>query len=295
MIYRYLADGVLCLHLLFVLFVLGGGWLVMRWPRLGWVHLPCVAWGVTVAFSGWICPLTRLENHWRRLGGAEGYPTSFVEHYLLPLLYPDAWWPGGFPAWGFALLGAGVLLLNGAVYLSVGRRVWHRSLPVGQPAAEPVVTEASWSMMTDRRASVRVDNTDATGVMLAIRQADGTTFDATLLAVGAGGCTLVWPDEEPRSAVGMPLVFTFFWCDGQRVSRHGTLLRWQMRGNEMTGDAGFAVADHDTDRAMGELVTWMERIHLRTRRDWSPTETENLAELYRSSAEHLGKNPCHRC
>lgn len=88
MIYRVLADAVLVLHLAFVLFVVFGGWLVAwRW-KLAWLHLPAVAWGAFVEFSGRICPLTPLENWLRALGGERGYSGGFIEHYLGALLYP---------------------------------------------------------------------------------------------------------------------------------------------------------------------------------------------------------------
>jgi hypothetical protein len=72
-----------------VLFVVLGGLAVRRWPRLAWIHLPAVAWGIWIEISGGICPLTPLENHLRQLGSEPGYRGGFVEHYLLPALYPD--------------------------------------------------------------------------------------------------------------------------------------------------------------------------------------------------------------
>jgi hypothetical protein len=88
--YHLLADLVVLLHLSFVLFVLCGGLLAVRWPGVVWLHLPAAAWGVIVEFSGWICPLTPLEN-WLRLQAEEpGYNPDFVSHYVLPVLYPTA-------------------------------------------------------------------------------------------------------------------------------------------------------------------------------------------------------------
>lgn len=88
--YRVLADGVLLLHLLFILFVIGGGLLVLRRPSLAWVHLPVALWGALIEFAGWICPLTPLENTLRRMAGDAGYGGGFIEHYLLPIVYPGA-------------------------------------------------------------------------------------------------------------------------------------------------------------------------------------------------------------
>jgi len=84
-----LADALVIMHLLFVAFVMAGGFLLVRWPRLAWLHLPAAAWGATIEFTGWICPLTPLENHLRTLGGGSAYSGGFVERYLLPILYPE--------------------------------------------------------------------------------------------------------------------------------------------------------------------------------------------------------------
>lgn len=86
--YRLGADLVLLFHLAFVLFVLAGGLLVLKWPRLAWLHLPAVAWSAVIEFTGWICPLTPLENVLRALAGAATYDSDFIEHHILPLLYP---------------------------------------------------------------------------------------------------------------------------------------------------------------------------------------------------------------
>lgn len=90
MIARLAADAVLVAHLLFVAFAVAGGLLAWRWRWVPWVHLPALAWAATVEFTGWICPLTPLENALRRAGGEAGYAGGFIEHYLLPLLYPEA-------------------------------------------------------------------------------------------------------------------------------------------------------------------------------------------------------------
>ena len=90
MLYRILADVVVCVHLAFILFVVLGGGLVLRWPRLAWLHVPAAVWGAVVEFRGWICPLTPLEWHFRLLGGEAGYDGSFVDRYLVPVVYPPA-------------------------------------------------------------------------------------------------------------------------------------------------------------------------------------------------------------
>ena len=84
MLARIAADVLVVLHLGFIVFVVGGGLLVLRWPRLVWVHLPAAVWGVLIEFGGWICPLTPLENSLRRAAGEEGVRGSFIERYVMP-------------------------------------------------------------------------------------------------------------------------------------------------------------------------------------------------------------------
>jgi hypothetical protein len=86
--YELVADGVMLLHLGFVLFVVFGGLLALRWPKVVWFHLPAATWGATVEFTGWICPLTPLEVWLRLKGGDSGYDADFIEQYVLPVLYP---------------------------------------------------------------------------------------------------------------------------------------------------------------------------------------------------------------
>lgn len=88
MSHHLLADAVLFLHLAFILFVALGGFPARRHPRLAWLHLPCAIWGAFVVLADQSCPLTPLENYLRQLGNAAGYPGGFIEHYLLPLVYP---------------------------------------------------------------------------------------------------------------------------------------------------------------------------------------------------------------
>ncbi|HEV8580563.1 MAG TPA: DUF2784 domain-containing protein [Thermoanaerobaculia bacterium] len=117
MLYRALADLVVVLHCGFVLFVVLGGLLALRWPRAAWFHLPAAVWGIGIEFVQGVCPLTPLENRFRRLGGEAGYPGGFVEHYLLPVLYPAGLERN--VQWGLGLF---VLVLNAVVYAIVWRR-----------------------------------------------------------------------------------------------------------------------------------------------------------------------------
>jgi len=86
--YRFAADLVLVVHLLFIGFVVGGSFLAWRWPRLVWVHLPAMAYGALVEFTGFPCPLTALQNYLLRRGGAAGYRGGFISHYLIQVIYP---------------------------------------------------------------------------------------------------------------------------------------------------------------------------------------------------------------
>ena len=88
MIYRWLADAVVVLHLGFVVFVMLGGFLLRRWPKLIYAHLPAAVWGVLIEFAGWTCPLTPLENTFRSRGGEAGYAGGFIDYYIIPVLYP---------------------------------------------------------------------------------------------------------------------------------------------------------------------------------------------------------------
>ena len=117
MLYRALADLALLTHLVFIVFVLFGGLLALRWGWVPWIHLPAAAWGVVIELSGWICPLTPLENALRRAAGSAGYSGGFIAHYILPLIYP-----GGLTRGLQLVLGVVVVVLNVAVYLVVWRR-----------------------------------------------------------------------------------------------------------------------------------------------------------------------------
>ncbi len=117
MLLRFLADALVVLHAAFVLFVISGGFFALRWRRLAWLHLPAALWGAVVEFMGWICPLTPLENHFRQLAGESGYQAGFIEHYVVPVLYPAQYTPTL-----RVTLGALVVLLNAAAYAVYFRR-----------------------------------------------------------------------------------------------------------------------------------------------------------------------------
>lgn len=108
--YALLADLVVVVHFAFVLFVALGGFLLL-WRRwIAWFHLPCALYGAAIEFFGWVCPLTPLENRFRRMAGEAGYTGSFIEHTLEAILYPANW--GEIHVW----LGVAVLVGNAAIY-----------------------------------------------------------------------------------------------------------------------------------------------------------------------------------
>lgn len=115
--YRLAADVVLIAHFAFVLFVVLGGLLVLRWPRVAWIHVPIAIYGAVIEFVGFICPLTPLENALRERGGEAGYSGGFVEHYITATIYPS-----GLTRRIQLVLGIGVLVLNAVVYMIVFRR-----------------------------------------------------------------------------------------------------------------------------------------------------------------------------
>jgi hypothetical protein len=118
MFWRIAADALVLLHLGFILFVLLGGLLLLRWPRLLCLHLPAVAWGIVVECLHLGCPLTPWENNLRRMAGQAGYEDGFIEHYLIPLIYPAGLTPQ-IQLW----LGSIVLLVNLNVYACL---IWRR-------------------------------------------------------------------------------------------------------------------------------------------------------------------------
>jgi hypothetical protein len=124
MLYRALADQVLVFHLAFIVFVVAGGLLALRWWWLPLVHIPAALWGLYIEISGGICPLTPLENALRRAAGASGYSGSFIEHYVLPVVYPAAL------SHSLQLVLAGLLLLaNLLMYSFVFWRRFRRPRP----------------------------------------------------------------------------------------------------------------------------------------------------------------------
>ena len=126
-----LADLVVVLHFLFVLFVVFGGLLAFRWPRVAYLHLPVAAYGALIEFFGWVCPLTPLEKRLREDAGLSSYQGGFVEHYILPVLYPS-----GLTRGVQLVLGVLVIGMNVVIYGVIQKR--RRTLAGSQrPSGDP--------------------------------------------------------------------------------------------------------------------------------------------------------------
>ena len=137
MLDRVMADLIVVFHLLFIVFAVGGGLLVIRWPRLIWLHAPAVTWAVLVEVNSWQCPLTRWENLFRERYGADGYEGGFIDQYLLAIIYPD-----GLTDRIQLAIGIFVFTVNFIVYGFIHQRYLHRRRKARRLAveAEPAPT-----------------------------------------------------------------------------------------------------------------------------------------------------------
>jgi hypothetical protein len=125
MIYRVLADILLISHMMFIVFVIFGGLLVLWKKWIMPIHLICAIWGAMIEFFRWGCPLTPWENEMRMLGGQAGFSGGFIEHYLMPIIYP-----GQMTAVVQFLLGSVVVIVNVVIYYFVVKRLRKRKLQV---------------------------------------------------------------------------------------------------------------------------------------------------------------------
>ena len=119
--YRLAADAMMIAHLLYIIFVVVGGLLALRARWVLWLHVPAVAWAIVVQYFGRLCPLTTWEQELRAGAGAAGYQGSFIDHYLVPLIYPSDM-PAAMPL----VLGSVVLVINVTIYgwlITVARRL----------------------------------------------------------------------------------------------------------------------------------------------------------------------------
>jgi hypothetical protein len=108
---KAVADTLVLLHLAFILFVVFGGLFVLRWPKVAWAHVPSAIWGALIEFAGWICPITPLENKLRLASGSSGYSEGFIDHYVMPVVYPAGLTPSV-----QVVLGAAVIAINAVIY-----------------------------------------------------------------------------------------------------------------------------------------------------------------------------------
>lgn len=127
MMYAIAADAVLVIHALFIAFVALGGLLVLWHPRVAWLHLVALVWGATVIAMGWICPLTPLENNLRALAEQATYDAGFIQHYLVPFIYPP-----GLTRSVQVLLAAVLIVGNVLLYALIWRRTRRRRVPIHQ-------------------------------------------------------------------------------------------------------------------------------------------------------------------
>ena len=110
MIAGFTADMIVLVHLGFIVFVALGGFLVIKWHNIAFLHIPCALWGVLIAFGGWICPLTPLEMHFRKLAGIAGYDGGFIDHYVMPIVYPAGLTRGMQTAFGVTILAVNLIV-----------------------------------------------------------------------------------------------------------------------------------------------------------------------------------------
>ena len=120
MLMLYAADVIVLIHFSFILFVIFGGFLAMKWRKVIWLHMPAAVWGVLIEFYGWICPLTILENQLRRDNNNGAYSTGFIEHYIIPVIYPEGLTPEI-----QIILGTVVIVVNLFIYTLVFKK-WVR-------------------------------------------------------------------------------------------------------------------------------------------------------------------------
>ncbi|MBN1522164.1 MAG: DUF2784 domain-containing protein, partial [Candidatus Aureabacteria bacterium] len=123
MFYRFLADAVIVIHFFFILFVVFGGLFIFKWKKAVWLHVPAALYGALIEFFGWICPLTYLEVWLLEKGGMESYGSGFIEHYVVPVIYPES-----LTKMHHVILGLVVIVLNLLIYgWIIFKKVSHRA------------------------------------------------------------------------------------------------------------------------------------------------------------------------
>jgi hypothetical protein len=114
--YKLAANALALIHFAFIAFVIFGGLLLLKWPKVMWLHVPAAVWGALIEFAGWYCPLTSMENAMLRRAGQSGYSDGFVAHYLFRVIYP-----AGLTRGLEIAIGVFVLVVNVSVYVRVFR------------------------------------------------------------------------------------------------------------------------------------------------------------------------------
>jgi hypothetical protein len=137
MLDRLMADLIVVLHFVFIAFAIGGGLLVLRWRRVMYLHLPCVGWAVLVELMHWHCPLTRWENYFIDRYGAVGYDGGFLDHYLLPIIYPDGLTPAIQVGIGLFVLAVNVTVYGIVAAQARAHRRRRRLATAPTPSAAP--------------------------------------------------------------------------------------------------------------------------------------------------------------
>jgi len=123
MAFRLAADFVLIFHLSFILFAVLGAAMAFWRNWIPFVHIPVAAWAIFIELTGRSCPLTYFENYLRIKAGQSGYTESFIEHYLLAIIYPA----GLTREIQFVLAGV-IIAINSVIYvwLLVRKRIQRR-------------------------------------------------------------------------------------------------------------------------------------------------------------------------
>lgn len=111
MLLKIAADIIVLVHLMFIIFVVTGGLFVLKWPKIAWLHIPAAIWGALIEFAGWVCPLTPVENSLRAAGGKVAYQSGFINHYVIPVVYP-----AGLTREIQLVMGCMVIVLNILIY-----------------------------------------------------------------------------------------------------------------------------------------------------------------------------------
>jgi hypothetical protein len=85
---RVVADVVVAVHMVFLVYMVLGGFLALRRFGLIWPHVGVIVYSFYVTLTSFTCPATTLEKWLLGLGGETPYEGSFIHQYLRGRLYP---------------------------------------------------------------------------------------------------------------------------------------------------------------------------------------------------------------